>query len=177
MYKKGQAAMEFLMTYGWALLVVIAAVGALAYFGILSPDAFLPEKCQGPSGLDCAGSAAVDSSGQGIVMPLTNNLGQDIEVVSVKSVATECAGATSDGYAKPSKSGVWVTLTEGTTKSGKISRGQAFQVAADCPFDVEAGSKFAGQVTVKYEVVESGFENAVTYEIRGTVKEIGTSFT
>ena len=28
--RKGQAAMEFLMTYGWAILVVLAAIGALA---------------------------------------------------------------------------------------------------------------------------------------------------
>ena len=34
--------MEFLMTYGWAILVVLAAIGALAYFGILSPQRFLP---------------------------------------------------------------------------------------------------------------------------------------
>jgi len=30
--KKSQAAMEFLMTYGWAILVVLVAIGALAYF-------------------------------------------------------------------------------------------------------------------------------------------------
>ena len=34
--KKAQAAMEFLMTYGWAILAAIVAVGALAYFGIFT---------------------------------------------------------------------------------------------------------------------------------------------
>jgi len=53
MNKKSQAAMEFLMTYGWAILVVLAAIGALAYFGVLSPDKFLPEKCMLPSGIAC----------------------------------------------------------------------------------------------------------------------------
>jgi hypothetical protein len=43
--KKGQAAMEFLMTYGWAILVVLAAIGALAYFGVLSPSKLVPDKC------------------------------------------------------------------------------------------------------------------------------------
>ena len=33
--KKSQAALEFIMTYGWAILVVLVAIGALAYFGIL----------------------------------------------------------------------------------------------------------------------------------------------
>ena len=40
--KKGQAAMEFLMTYGWAILAAIIAIGILAYFGVfrasLSPN-------------------------------------------------------------------------------------------------------------------------------------------
>ena len=31
-------AMEFFMTYGWAMLVIFAMIGALAYFGILSPN-------------------------------------------------------------------------------------------------------------------------------------------
>ncbi|MBT3690741.1 hypothetical protein HOG16_00680 [Candidatus Woesearchaeota archaeon] len=32
MQKRGQAAMEFLMTYGWAIMVVLLAIAALAYF-------------------------------------------------------------------------------------------------------------------------------------------------
>jgi len=31
--KKGQAAMEFLMTYGWAILIAIIAIAALIAFG------------------------------------------------------------------------------------------------------------------------------------------------
>ncbi len=55
-YKKSQAAMEFLMTYGWAILVVLAAIAALAYFGVLSPEKFLPEKCLLETGFTCIGS-------------------------------------------------------------------------------------------------------------------------
>jgi len=41
-YKKSQAAMEFLMTYGWAILVFLAAIDEQAYFGVISPEKFLP---------------------------------------------------------------------------------------------------------------------------------------
>ena len=34
--KKSQATMEFLMTYGWAILIVLTAIAALVYFGVLS---------------------------------------------------------------------------------------------------------------------------------------------
>ena len=49
MKKKAQAAMEFLMTYGWAILVVLVVIGALAYFGVLSPKKLLPDKCLFPA--------------------------------------------------------------------------------------------------------------------------------
>jgi len=32
--KKGQAAMEYLMTYGWAILIIIVVVGALFAMGV-----------------------------------------------------------------------------------------------------------------------------------------------
>jgi hypothetical protein len=38
--KSDSVFMEFLMTYGWAILVVIVAIGSLAYFGVL--DNFFP---------------------------------------------------------------------------------------------------------------------------------------
>lgn len=41
--KQAQAAMEFLMTYGWALLIVLIAIGALAFFGVLNHERFVPK--------------------------------------------------------------------------------------------------------------------------------------
>jgi len=42
MFKKSQAAMDFLITYGWAILIVLIMIGTLAYFGVLNPDKFTP---------------------------------------------------------------------------------------------------------------------------------------
>lgn len=83
--KKSQAAMEFLMTYGWAILVVLVAVGALAYFGVLSPDKFLPAKCTLPAGIACLDHKATQNS---LDVRIQNSLGYDIAINSVK--ATDC---------------------------------------------------------------------------------------
>ena len=48
--KKAQAAMEFLMTYGWAILVVLVVIGALAYFGVLNPRNLVPNSCKMTAG-------------------------------------------------------------------------------------------------------------------------------
>lgn len=41
MNNKSQAAMEFLMTYGWAILAAIIAIGVLAYFDVFSSDKYV----------------------------------------------------------------------------------------------------------------------------------------
>lgn len=48
--KKSQAAMEFLVTYGWAILIVLVAIAALTYYGVLDPTVLLPDKCELQSG-------------------------------------------------------------------------------------------------------------------------------
>ncbi|MFH1916702.1 MAG: hypothetical protein ABIJ21_05535 [Nanoarchaeota archaeon] len=73
--KKGQAAMEFLMTYGWAILVVLAAIGALAYFGVLSPKNLLPSSCTVGAGFGCSDAKATSNTFE---LTLRNNMGEDI---------------------------------------------------------------------------------------------------
>ena len=53
MNKRAQAALEFLTTYGWAFLVILIMIGTLAYFGILSPGKYLPNRCTFGSELQC----------------------------------------------------------------------------------------------------------------------------
>lgn len=43
--KRAQAAMEFLMTYGWAILIILVAIAALAYFGVLNPARYVADSC------------------------------------------------------------------------------------------------------------------------------------
>jgi len=82
--KKSQAAMEFLMTYGWALLVVLIAIAALAFFGLLNPARFLPEKCEIAPGLTCMGFTASTDGESGsedsyVTILLNNGIGMSME--------------------------------------------------------------------------------------------------
>jgi len=95
--RRGQAAMEFLMTYGWAILVVLAAIGALAYFGVLSPDNFLPERCTISPEFGCLEHqvTAESSSGAGdgtVILGIQNNVGSSLQAVNV-SVTDPDSGA------------------------------------------------------------------------------------
>jgi|SRR3989338_3470551 len=80
MRNRGQAALEFLMTYGWAILVILIAVVALSYFGVLSFDMFLPNKCALPSGITCLDFNVETSR---VVLVLQNNFGETITINEV----------------------------------------------------------------------------------------------
>jgi hypothetical protein len=93
--KRAQAAMEFLMTYGWAILVVLVAIGALAYFGVLSPARFLPESCTMAPGIGCDDfKITYDAGGSTIQLLLRNGMGETVSGVNVAII-----GCTSDAGA------------------------------------------------------------------------------
>ena len=98
MSKRGQAALEFLMTYGWAILVVLIAIGALAYFGVLNPKRSLPDICIIAPGFSCDDFILnVDGSATIIVR---NGIGKSLNnwTLSIGSVAaTSCDGINWNG--------------------------------------------------------------------------------
>ncbi|MFT4311578.1 MAG: hypothetical protein ACMXX7_03045 [Candidatus Woesearchaeota archaeon] len=53
MFKRGQAAVEFLTTYGWAFFVILAMLGSLSYFGVLDPTSFASDRCIISSPFSC----------------------------------------------------------------------------------------------------------------------------
>jgi hypothetical protein len=92
---RGQAAMEFLITYGWAILILIASVGAFTYWGITRPDAVLPDQCLLTSGVVCSSYKVMNDAGQmRVLFTIENKLGKGIIVqrlnISSKNVATNC---------------------------------------------------------------------------------------
>jgi hypothetical protein len=96
--RRGQAALEYLLTYGWGFLVILVTIGALAYFGILNPGKFVPEKCEFGTQLECADwqlkRIAVDD--QVVSLLLRNSFGEDIEMRNVWVVTDEGRIAATD---------------------------------------------------------------------------------
>ena len=160
MKRKGQAAMEFLMTYGWAILVVIAAIAALAYFGVLDPARLLPERCQFPAGMDCIDKASVDSANSTVTIALRNNQGFGVTIDNAAiSGAYGCV-----------VSGIAVNATSQTYNAVPVTvpNNEVFRVRFNtCTFT--SGAKFDEQVTLGYTNTESGLANQAVGDVRGRV--------
>ena len=74
-HNKGQAAMEFLMTYGWALLVVILAIASLSFYFGFGDNLFVTETCLMGPGFACVDFVADEGS---ITIAVLNGLGDDL---------------------------------------------------------------------------------------------------
>jgi uncharacterized protein (UPF0333 family) len=140
--KKGQAAMEFLMTYGWAILAAIIVIGILGYYyfnsnvltprtGVLTPPFYL-------------NAWTVDTTG--INLEIKNNGG---ETLNMTNVSVSIAGCVANTTGIP------------------LSQGEMKVVILNCTSFV-AGDKVDGEIKVVY--TKTGSSLALTST--GSVKDI-----
>ena len=96
---KAQAALEFLMTYGWAIMVVLIAIGALSYFGVLTPDKFVPRRCSLEPGIGCMDFKIQEGS---VTLVLRNGKGEDITIskIAVSGCSSTNPGSLRNGEKK-----------------------------------------------------------------------------
>jgi hypothetical protein len=135
--RKGQGAMEYLMTYGWALLVIIIVGAALFALGILNPATYQQKRCNGFQYFTYMDQAATEEN---FTIHLRNGV-NDINITKVKVSGTtvnvfdptttafngDNVTATVDGNAW--SGGIWVsqgkevTLNVGTAAAGGVGLG------------------------------------------------------
>jgi uncharacterized protein (UPF0333 family) len=142
--KKGQAAMEFLMTYGWAILAAVIVVGVLWYM-IGDPSNLVGNKVQLSSPFAAEGVAITSTA---IQVEFRNGLAKPITVTSVK-VADCVANVTSFDVA-----------------AGAIGVATA-NVSAGC--SLTSGSRVTGDVTISYNTSVGGISQSGTGSITGQV--------
>ncbi|MFH1211588.1 MAG: hypothetical protein V1659_01525 [Candidatus Woesearchaeota archaeon] len=75
--KKAQAALEYLTTYGWAILVIAVAMSALVYFGILNPAKFAPNSCTTDSSFRCA-DYILSASEESVRVKVANSMAKPV---------------------------------------------------------------------------------------------------
>jgi hypothetical protein len=152
--KKGQAAMEFLMTYGWAILVFILAVGALTYLGVLNSNRFLPDACIFPAGIACKDFKIQTSQ---IQLILANGLTFPITLDNVEAKSDKGDSC----YAIPN-----VPLE---------SNEQANIIVSGCDNGVVKG-KYRGVLNVSYTVNRKEFtlQHSMSGVLRGKIEAAST---
>ena len=78
---RGQSSVEYLMTYGWAFIILLAVIAILYSFGVFNPQQYMGEECLFQPSLQCKSmslSSSTSSSPGDFKLDLTNGLGYKI---------------------------------------------------------------------------------------------------
>jgi len=141
--KKGQSAMEYLMTYGWAILIVIIVAAVLFSLGVFDPSSYTQTAAVGFSGFNVpAGGFQLSSTSGNITMQLTNGVGANIDITST------CA-------------------TVGTTEAcntsiGAVGPGQTTTIIYGLLSGLTSGSAYSADVTITWTNVDTGLTGFVS---------------
>ncbi len=82
--RRGQYTFEFVMTYGWVLIVALVVMAALVYFDVFDLHGILPDSCLLGPGLTCVDplyqiGEVTSGFGIGVIgLSVINNLGKDL---------------------------------------------------------------------------------------------------
>jgi hypothetical protein len=130
--------MEFLLSYGWAIVVVISAIAALAYFGVpLTPSGFaaqyFPEQCTIDSGLACMDhSVRYNQAGFNTLdLKIKNNVGYDI---IVSTITLPDFGNRLDNIDQTVANGNWIEIptvmdmTNAASSGSLLQKGSSYEI-------------------------------------------------
>ena len=81
MTAKSQTALEYLVTYGWVILIIAVALGALYALGIFNTNAFVNDVCAMPADFSCQGTA-LGTSGF-LSINITQDTGDPINITAI----------------------------------------------------------------------------------------------
>jgi hypothetical protein len=153
MRKKGQLAVETLLIYGIAILVVMIAIGALIGFGVLDMSGLLPDSCQ-MGDFTCENYQV---SLGGVQLELRNNLGKNIQKFDIT--------ITGEG----DNEGLWQGCSG--NYSSLVVQGELTKppVNIPCIVLIPSGKKIQGVIIANISFVGSNIPRTIKGSIRATV--------
>jgi hypothetical protein len=150
---KAQSAMEYLMTYGWAILIISVVLGALFGLGVFSSGTFISTSCVPSSGYQCSSPTLLNTG------YLTFTYGQSTGITEFNSYVTVASqGASLNGAGFPSFSSglsvntpAWAVVNGVTYSSGSSNTLTILLTNAMVPGGWSTlGDAFSGSVWVNY---------------------------
>ena len=158
MIKRAQAAVETLLIYGVAILIVMLAIGALIGFGVIDLGKLLPDTCgEIGTAFSCENYAVINAEIDDTVqLELKNILGKNIANFTVTVIG------------EADNEGLWGCTPVDYTPilvNGVISK----VVKIPCDIQVPPGKKIQGEILIKFFTVGSSIQRTGTGKFRATV--------
>lgn len=135
--RKGQTAIEYLMTYGWAILIILVVGGVLYYYGVFSPSKLVGKSKTGFQQVDLVDWEVNAGTSANISVLLENRVGT---AITVQDATVETANAVFNDVGGVETA---VNITEG-------ARDTAFRTISGTGQNLPAGSSYQLDLTIIY---------------------------
>jgi len=116
--KKGQTALEYLVTYGWAILAIVIIAAVLWYFGVFNPSKWTGgRQCGGFSSFTCIDYT---NTAANATVVLGNAVGRQLDITGGATCTPAIVGAnqqTSCLFVQPFSPGTQSTVSISYTDS------------------------------------------------------------
>ena len=149
----GQYAIEYLMSYGWAILILLAVAAILFYFGVLNPKIPIAPSCFFGPEMGCYGFS-MNTTGH-LALDVSQSTGHPISITAMKCTQENNPSLTTVSYTVGD--GGHAFLTDGTQKC-YLADGTTVATG-------QVGDVYKGKIYVKYTELDTGFVHVVSGDV------------
>ncbi len=163
--KKGQAALEYLLTYGWAILIVIIVGASLYALGIFTPGQWTGQRQTGFAAFNVI-DFKVDTEAN-LILIFENRIGKSVELTDVQATfrGEDCEFNLSEVYDGP--------YDDENITASSISPGKRYWTELNCGNEtIEDGSSYSINVDFHYLDPDSGLTHVDAGTLIGAVEPV-----
>lgn len=187
MFRKGQVAIEFISTYGWAFLVMTLVVSVATSYGLFDIGDSIPDRCNIPNDFRCNSfiitSNFESSDNLGFNVAISNMLGETIDSLVLQGISVEGYGDISEGNLTDcsltnSRTSAIFTPSSNIYAEELLNSEEWFSgdnVVLSCELAnaivKDTNSRAAIEVNMEYETLRGQFPSAMNFKLLGIVSD------
>lgn len=157
---KGQSAIEYLTTYGWAVLIIVGIIGVIFWLDLIGPSDAFSTSCFFPGDINCV-ATAINTTGN-FTLDIGQGTGHQIRVTAVK--------CTQDTNASPNETDMLsppITIAYG--QHAWVANGSSWCYNYFNGNSTKAegliGAAYKGKMYVQYEEVDTGMTHLLVGDV------------
>ncbi len=155
---KAQSALEYMITYGWMILVVAIVLAALYFLGVFNSSALISDTCTMPIGFTCTGTVLTSSGSLSLSMEQGTSSQINVTAIGCNTNVTT---------ANMQQESPQVSIFAGSSYT--FNSVQCYAGAS--AFSGAIGSVYRGYLIMNYTDIASGLSHTITGSVLLKVKK------
>ena len=152
---RGQSAIEYLTTYGWAVLILLVVIAALFWLGVINPKSVLQSSCLLPADMSCR-AYIINTEGY-VAIDLGQATGHPINITHFRCTAAR--NPTPNALSNP------LVIVNGDHRLITDGSQRCYESNDIDPAVGNAGNQYKGKIFIEYVELDTGFTHLVAGDV------------